>query len=375
MHIITGLDMGGAEMMLLKLLSASREYWQSMVVSLKDEGIIGPAITELGVPVECLRLRSYSSNPARFVSLLRLTRKFRPQVIQGWMPHGNLAASLTQFASRIGAPVIWNIRMSLDAVEGEKLTTLGLIRLGALLSRHPAAIIYNSMAGAKQHEKCGYRSAQSAVISNGFDCDVFRPDEGAHSRICEQLGLESSAILIGLVARLHPMKDHFGFLQAASLVSAVHPQARFLLIGKGLAESEPTLAKLIGQLNLAGRVLLLGERTDASQLTAGLDIACSSSAWGEGFSNAIGEAMACGVPSVVTDVGDSAYLVGDTGGTVPPRNPDALAQAIGKLIEAGPANRKGLGMAARRRIESEFSLSRIARRYENLYRECLACPQ
>jgi glycosyltransferase involved in cell wall biosynthesis len=375
MHIITGLDMGGAEMMLLKLLSASREYWQSIVVSLKDEGIIGPAITELGVPVECLRLRSYSSNPARFVSLLRLTRKFRPQVIQGWMPHGNLAASLTQFASRIGAPVIWNIRMSLDAVEGEKLTTLGLIRLGALLSRHPAAIIYNSMTGAKQHEKCGYRSAQSAVISNGFDCDVFRPDEGAHSRICEQLGLESSAILIGLVARLHPMKDHFGFLQAASLVSAVHPQARFLLIGKGLAESEPTLAKLIGQLNLAGRVLLLGERTDASKLTAGLDIACSSSAWGEGFSNAIGEAMACGVPSVVTDVGDSAYLVGDTGGTVPPRNPDALAQAIGKLIEAGPAKRKGLGMAARRRIESEFSLSRIARRYENLYRECLACPQ
>jgi glycosyltransferase involved in cell wall biosynthesis len=375
MHIITGLDMGGAEMMLLKLLSACGDRWQSMVVSLKDEGMIGPSIVKLGVPVECLRLRPSAPNPGRFLSLLSLTRRFRPQVIQGWMPHGNLAASLTQFGSRVGAPVIWNVRMSLDAVEGEKLTTLGLIRLGAFLSRYPAAIVYNSVTGARQHEKFGYRGAQTAVISNGFDCDVFRPDEGAHSRICEQLGLESSAILIGLVARLHPMKDHFGFLQAASLVSALHPESRFLLVGKGLAESESPLIKQIRQLNLTGRVLLLGERTDTPRLTAALDIACSSSAWGEGFSNAIGEAMACGVPCVVTDVGDSAYLVGDTGVAVPPRNPEALAHTIGQLIEAGPAKRKGLGMAARRRIDSEFSLPRTARRYEDLYKECLSCPQ
>ena len=374
MHIITGLDMGGAEMMLLKLLSASRESLQSIVVSLKDEGVVGPSIAELGVPVECLRLRPYTPNPARFASLLSLTRRFRPEVIQGWMPHGNLAASFAQFASRIGAPVIWNVRMSLDAVEGEKFTTLGLIRLGAFLSSCPAAIIYNSMAGAKQHEKCGYRGAQSAVISNGFDCDVFQPDETAHSRVCQQLGLESNTILIGLVARLHPMKDHVGFLQAASSVSARHPESRFLLIGKGLAESAPALTKLISQLNLTGRVLLLGERTDTPQLTAGLDIACSSSAWGEGFSNTIGEAMACGIPCVVTDVGDSAYLVGDTGVIVPPRNPQSLEHAIGQLIEAGSATRKQLGFAARRRIESEFSLPRIALRYENLYKECLACP-
>ena len=284
MHVITGLDMGGAEMMLLKLLSASGGDWHSMVVSLKDEGMIGPSIAKLGVPVECLHLRSYAPNPARFLSLLSLTRRFCPQVIQGWMPHGNLAASLTQFAAHIAAPVIWNVRMSLDVPDGEKLTTLGFIRLGAFLSRHPTAIIYNSLSGARQHEKCGYRSAQSAVISNGFDCAVFRPDEDAHCRICEQLGLESSAILIGLVARLHPAKDHLGFLHAASLVSAMRPGSRFLLVGKGLAESDPELTNLISQLNLTGRVLLLGERTDIPQLVAGLDIACSSSAY-EGFSD------------------------------------------------------------------------------------------
>jgi glycosyltransferase involved in cell wall biosynthesis len=374
MHVITGLDMGGAEMMLLKLLSASREYWQSIVVSLKDEGMIGPSIAKLGVPVECLHLRPYAPNPARFLSLFSLTRRFRPQVIQGWMPHGNLAASLTQFTSRIAAPVIWNVRMSLDVVDGEKLTTLGLIRLGAFLSRHPAAIVYNSLSGAKQHEKRGYRGAQSAVISNGFDCEVFRPDEDAHYRIRKQLGLESSAILIGLVARLHPAKDHIGFLKAASLVSTMHPESRFLLVGKGLAASDPALNNLISQLNLTGRVLLLGERTDTPQLTQGLDIACSSSAY-EGFSNSIGEAMACGIPCVVTDVGDSAYLVEDTGLIVPPGNPKALAHSIGQLIDAGSAKRKELGMAARRRIESEFSLPKVARRYEDLYKQCLACPQ
>jgi len=375
MHVITGLDMGGAEMMLLKLLSASRESLQSIVVSLKDEGIIGRSIAELDVPVECLRLRRYTPNPARFASLLSLTRRFRPQVIQGWMPHGNLMASLTQFASRIGAPVIWNVRMSLDAVERENFTTLSIIRLGALLSRHPTAIIYNSVSGARQHENCGYRVAKTAVISNGFDCDVFQPNEDAHSRVCRQLGLQSRSILIGLVARLHPMKDHSGFLRAASLVSALRPEARFLLVGKGLTEREPALNKLISQLNLTDRTFLLGERTDTPQLTGGLDIACSSSAWGEGFSNSIGEAMACGVPCVVTDVGDSASLVADTGVIVPARNPEALAHAIGHLIDAGPAKRKELGVAARRRIVSEFSLPKIARRYEDLYKKCLECPQ
>jgi glycosyltransferase involved in cell wall biosynthesis len=372
MHVITGLDMGGAEMMLFKLLSASRDSLHSMVVSLKDQGTIGPSITKLGVPLECLHFRPSLPSPARFLSLVSLMREFRPQLIQGWMPHGNLAASLAEVASRIAAPVIWNVRMSLDAADGEKISTLGLIRLGALLSGHPTKIIYNSFTGAKQHESRGYRAAQSVVISNGFDCNLFRPDEDAHNRICQQLGLESKAVLIGLVARFHPSKDHFGFLRAASFVSAMHPESRFLLVGKGLVETERELTTLISQLHLTGRVFLLGERTDTPQLTAGLDIACSSSAY-EGFSNSIGEAMACGVPCVVTDVGDSAHLVVDTGLIVPARNSEALAHAIGQLIDAGPAKRKELGTAARRRIESEFSLSEIARRYEDLYTECLAC--
>jgi glycosyltransferase involved in cell wall biosynthesis len=369
LHVISGLEIGGAEMMLLKLLSASRNYWDSMVVSLKDEGRIGSAIRELGLPLECLGIQNFSPDPRRFLALRRTVKKSRPEIIQGWMPHGNLAASIGQFASRNPAAVIWNIRMTLDEVEGEKAGTLRLIRFGAFLSSHPDAIIYNSRSGAAQHEKIGYRSAVSAVISNGFDCDIFRPDEGARCEIRERLGLGPDEVLVGLVARNHPIKDPLGFLRAAHLVSASHPKSRFLLVGNGLTESDSNLIAFIRRHDLLGRVFLLGERQDVARITSALDIACSSSL-AEGFSNAIGEAMACGVPCVVTDVGDSAYLVADTGLHVPPRNPEAFADAIRHLINVGPEMRKELGLSARKRIESEFSLPKIALRYDDLYQEC-----
>jgi glycosyltransferase involved in cell wall biosynthesis len=186
-----------------------------------------------------------------------------------------------------------------------------------------------------------------------------------------ELRIADDVVLIGLVARYHPMKDHASFLRAAGLVARAHPAVRFLLVGKGLTVEEPKLLKIIGEQHLHGCIFLLGERSDIPRLTASLDIACSASAWGEGFSNSIGEAMACGVPCVVTDVGDSSHIVGDTGLSVPPRDPDALARAIGRLIEAGPEHRRHLGAAARRRIEDGFSIPAIARCYEDLYRECL----
>jgi glycosyltransferase involved in cell wall biosynthesis len=163
------------------------------------------------------------------------------------------------------------------------------------------------------------------------------------------------------------MKDHAGFLKAASLVARKHPEVRFLLVGTGVVKEQPALAQVIAEQHLQDRTFLLGERADIPRLTAALDIACSASAWGEGFSNVVGEAMACGVPCVVTEVGDSAYAVGQTGLVVPARNPQSLAQALSRLIEAGPEHRRQLGEAARRRVEKEFSLPAIVRRYEDLY--------
>lgn len=375
MHIITGLDTGGAEMMLMKLLYGASADWNSVVVSLGDEGAIGAQISRLGVPVHSLHLRQKAPSPSRIMSLIRLTKKFRPQAIQGWMPHGNLMASLVGRMLCPHVPVFWNVQMSLYDVDLEPWSTRTSIRLGALLSKRADAIIYNSRLSATQHEEFGYDARKRRVIATGFDCNIFYPAEEARKDVLRELGLESSAILVGLVARYHPMKDHAGFFRAAGRIAQGHPEARFILVGKGLSSKDAPLQELILSAGLKNCVLLLGERRDIPRLTAALDVACSASAWGEGCSNAIGEAMACGVPCVVTDVGDSAYLVGDTGLIVPPRNPEALAVAIGRLVDAGLAKRKELGIAARRRIESEFSLPRIARRYQEVYKECLECPR
>jgi glycosyltransferase involved in cell wall biosynthesis len=372
MHVITGLTTGGAEMMLLKFLSACGRDWDHIVVSLADEGTLGPRISELGIPVHSLGLRRSIANPVRALSIIRLTRRLRPQLIQGWMPHGNLMASLAGVSSQERVPVLWNIRMCLYDMAAEPLLTAATIRLGAFLSRHPAAIIYNSEIGAKQHERLGYHAARQVVIPNGFDCQMFRPDSDARRQVRAELGVGNDTILIGLIARYHPMKDHAGFLRSAALVAKAHPPAYFLFAGAGMASQEPTLLKIIAEHQLQGRTLLLGERSDMPRLTAALDIACSAS-WGEGFSNTIGEAMSCGIPCVVTDVGDSTYLVADTGVSVPPRSPEALAQAICGMIDAGSEHRRNLGAAARRRIEAEFSLPAIARRYEDLYQEHLTC--
>lgn len=376
MHVITGLSTGGAETMLLKLLSAASGSMEHVVVSLGDEGTIGPRIAALGVPVHCLGLRRNAPNPFRALRILPLARRIAPQLIQGWMYHGNLMASLAALALRKSAlgnmprqqpPVLWNIRQTVYDLRRERWLTARLIRLGARLSSGPAAIIYNSQTSASQHQELGYRAEKRVIIPNGFDCQLLRPDETARNAVRAELGITDDTILVGLVARYHPMKDHIGFLKAAALVVRSHPQTRFVLAGTRVSSKQSELAEAIQQKELRDRVILLGERSDIPRLNNAFDIGCSASAWGEGFSNSIGEAMACGIPCAVTDVGDSAYIVADSGFIAPPRASEALAKAIGRLIEIGRSGRQQLGAKARQRIETEFSLPAIVLSYEKLY--------
>lgn len=367
-HVITGLRTGGAEMMLLKLISAPSGSFESSVVSLGDKGTIGSQIASLGIPVHTLRMSALAPNPAKALKVTRLTREFKPQLVQGWMYHGNLMASLAGF-SVAGTPVLWNIRQTIYDLACERRATSLVIRTCALLSSHPAAIVYNSQTSAQQHESLGYRQDKRVIIPNGFDSGVFRPDRDARQRVRRDLGIADETPLIGLIARFHPMKDHTGFLRAAGRVARKYPGARFLLAGTGVTWEEPMLVNTMREEQLLDRVFVLGERSDVPALNAALDVACSSSAWGEGFSNAIGEAMASGIPCVVTDIGDSAFLVGDSGVVVPATSPEAMAAAICNLLASGFSCRKAMGAAARRRIEADFALGSVVRRYEDLYRE------
>lgn len=371
-HFITGLSTGGAEMMLCKLLSVTdRTRFDPIVVSLMDCGTLGERIEALGVPVYTVGMAPGRPTPAALWRLIRLARRLQPDLIQGWMYHGNLAALVAGSFVPGRVPALWNIRHTPYDLKAEKRMTAALIRLGARLSSRPAKIIYNARISAHQHESLGYAADRRRVIPNGFDCGRFKPSETARLNLRRLLGLEDETLLIGLIARWHPMKDHANFMRAATRLAVRRSDVYFVLAGWGVDKNNSILMKVIQDAGLTGRVYLLGERTDIPEIMAGLDIASSSSSWGEAFPNVVGEAMACGVPCVVTDVGDSAWVVDDTGIVVPPRDADALAEAWVALIELGPEGRVRLGQAARQRVVTEFSLAQIVRQYEALYLEVL----
>ena len=368
LHIITGLSTGGAEMMLYKLLSRlDRERFEPSVISLMDSGTIGDRIEALGIPVYTLGMKQGGMpTPAAIGRLIRTVRQLKPDLIQGWMYHGNLAAQFASLFSSHKIPVLWSIHNSLYSLAFEKKITQAIIRFSSIISLYTNQIVFVSKNSKLHHEALGYFSENSCIIPNGFDTSLFKPSIEARRTIRAELGLPEDSFLIGLIARYHPMKDHANFLQAAALLLKDYPNVQFILAGNGVDEKNPTLCQLIHELGIAERIHLLGERQDIPRLTAALDLA-SSSSYTEAFPNVIGEAMSCGVPCAVTDVGDSAWIVGNVGRAVPPRDSGALANAWKELIELDTEGRKALGKAARVRIIESFSLNSVVARYESLY--------
>jgi glycosyltransferase involved in cell wall biosynthesis len=285
------------------------------------------------------------------------------------MYHGNLAAAMSSLFLG-GIPVIWNVRHTPYGSSKERCRTGFMLRLSASLSHRPEKIIYNAQTSALQHEALGYRKEKRLVIPNGFDLQQFQPSERARYEIRDELGLPASTPLIGLIARYHPLKGHATFMRAAALLLVDHPEVHFLLAGREVDGSNVNLQEEICNCGMQGHVHLLGERTDISRVMPALDVATSSS-YSEGFSNAIGEGMACGIPCVATDVGDSAFLVGDAGLVVPPRDPEALCEGWKKILDLDPQERRTLGENARARIQKMFGLDAIVSQYESLYEEVL----
>jgi glycosyltransferase involved in cell wall biosynthesis len=369
LHVITGLSTGGAELMLLKLLSRiDRTAFEPSVVSLTGRGVVAERIEDLGIKVEVLGLRRDVPNPLRLISLAYRIAKQRVDAVQTWMYHADLVGGLA--AKLAGSvPVVWGIRRGRFNFAEDRMMTQTVAAVCARLSAWlPTRIVCCSGSARESHEAAGYDGSKMVIIPNGFEPEIFRPDREARRSVREELHLHDDAVLIGLVARFDPQKDHLTFLEAAGRLLSVDSDVRFVLCGEGISWDNQTLAGWVRAFGVEKAIRLVGRRDDIPRLTAALDIASLSSI-GEGFPNVVGEAMACGVPCVVTDVGDTAHLVGKTGIVVPPRDPSALAAAWKALLDAGADHRRVLGMAARERILTEFNLPDIVKRYENLYRE------
>jgi glycosyltransferase involved in cell wall biosynthesis len=371
-HLITSLNVGGAQMHLYKTATRfSPERIASTVISLVPGGKVGDLLRAQGVAVVDLGMRRGRPTPRAILQLTGLLRRFRPHMLQTYLYHADLLGYLA--ARWAGVPVLWNLRQSRMDFSRYHRTTGLTVRLCARLSRGVKRILVNSHAGLKAHAQLGYDSARMLVVPNGFDLTRFRPHAPSYREVRQELGLAPEARLVGMLARLDPQKDHETFLRAAQLVSKRLPDAFFLLAGNGLNHDNPAFAKLLAANPInPERIRLLGERPDTPRLLAALDAYVSSSAFGEGFANAIGEAMACGVPCVVTDVGDSAHIVGETGLVVQPGQPQALSRAIGAALTWPPAGRASRSAAARARIQQKFDINRIVAQLESFYLDLAA---
>jgi glycosyltransferase involved in cell wall biosynthesis len=371
LHIITDLHAGGAELMLRRLIQtqASDSRFRHRVVSLRSLGSVGALIRESGVEVEALGMGGTGGAARGFLRLVRILREAKPDVVQTWMYHADLIGGA---AARIAwqGPILWGVRVA--DIFPEMGVSRSLIwarwvsaRLSGLI---PNRILYVAESARQVHERLGYRATKSVVIQNGYAVPPAEEVSAARAGRRAELGLGPDDVLIGTAGRFSPQKGYEGFAKAAGELAARHSQAHFLMLGRGVDWDNAELAGWIRATGFADRFHVLGETRVLSEWLAAMDVFALYSL-GEGFPNVVAEAMSVGTPCVVTDVGDAALLVDDTGRVAQPRDLAAFTAALDSMITAGAEERRRLGAAARARVETCFSMTAIAKRYADLYEE------
>jgi glycosyltransferase involved in cell wall biosynthesis len=367
LHLITDLGQGGAETVLYRLVFATRDRFNHAVVSLHREGDYGPELRAQGIPVTALGMSRGRLNIEGLRRLQRITKEYRPDVIQTRLYHANLLGGLVaRFAG--APPVVWAVHSTdLGAFRATWKTRL-IRQCCAWSSRSlPAFIVSDARSGAALHEELGFSPAKLVVIRNGVDSASFRPDAAARERTRANWGVAPDETLLGCVARWDPLKDHENLLRALKLLGDRGDAIRCALIGSGMTADNRDLHQIIERHGVRDRVILTGPTNDVPAIMNMLDVHVLSSR-SESLPVAVMEAMACGIPCVVTDVGDARDIVGETGWVVPPEDPGALAgamqAALGDCLRTACQRR---AEACRTRIINEFSLARMAAEYGALW--------
>lgn len=365
--IITGLALGGAESVLFRLLEGSSLAENAVVISLGSGGVFAPRLRELGVTVYELGMSRGRPDLFAPFKIARILRDNQIDVVSTWMYHADLIGGLGARLARV--PVIWGIRNSTLPREHTSLTTRSIALLNAAASRWlPTWIVSCSVRAREIHERLGYTSRKFRVIPNGVDVDKFRPDAVARDEVRDELQLDRSAPLVGLIARFDPQKNHQGFLDAFARVVARIPTAHAVLVGGGTTIENAELGRWIEEEGLCGHVHLLGPRQDIARIAAALDVSVLSS-HGEAFPSVLAESMSCGVPCVATDVGDVSLILGETGAIVAVGDMAQLAEEICSVLLADEIQKRCFAEAARSRIVENFGLSTMVERFESVLAE------
>lgn len=360
LFLTRSLNCGGSQRQLVALVQRLAQRNAAVgVATLYDGGPFHAELQATALPLFSLKKQTRWGLVRCLARLVRLVRRIRPAVLHGYLGTANILAVLVKMAVP-SVTVVWGIRASNMDLRRYGWLDRILYRLESRLSRFCDLIIVNSERGLDHAVAQGFPAEKMLCIPNGIDTERFKPDADAGRRFRRTLDIRDDVPLVGLVGRIDPMKGHGTFLAAAASLIAAGARARFVCVGDGDARLKEQLRLQADRLGLTRLLSWVDEHDPVEEIYNGLDLATSCSSYGEGFSNAVAEAMACGRPCVVTDVGDARRIVGDTGIVVRADRSDELAAAWRDLLSRSRSERAALGDAARERIVRRFGLDRLA---------------
>jgi glycosyltransferase involved in cell wall biosynthesis len=366
-HVISNLTVGGTQKKLQELIAGLKApAFEHRIINLGSETAFSRALEQSGVAVENLGLKPSPALLMKIARFLKSVRRFQPDIIQGWLYPGNVAASVAGLAVPRAATV-WHVANMASLMPHEPLRGRIAFHLTRPLIWQPRKIVYVGHAVEAEHNSIGFPAGKGLTIRNGFDTDAFRPlPDEERRQLRRELGIGNGEIAIGLIARYSAVKNHAGFIAAMAKLKGAGIPARGVLLGSNVDLQNPDIAAAVSQGGNPEQFLFLGERLEINRIAACLDIIASTS-FSEGLSRAIAEAMSCGVPAAVTDVGDSGLLVGETGTIAADTSVEAIADSLLRLASLSASERAELGRRARERILEEYSAAAAVSRHAELY--------
>jgi glycosyltransferase involved in cell wall biosynthesis len=371
MFLVHSLELAGAERQVVNLAGGlHRRGHQISVATFYPRGELFDEMQSAGVTLHNLGKTKRTDFAGFLWRLRQLVKRERPDVLHGYLESPNILTSLLKtFNPKLR--IVWGVRCSAKQLGHYDRISRWISILEPKFARLADLIIVNSQCGASDAGKQGFPAMKIRVIPNGIDTDYFQPDRQAGLRFRQELNIGPEVRLIGRIGRFHAMKDYPTFLDAAASLRQDYPDLKFLCLGRGAQAETSDLERFIATRGLADSVFVRSPTTDMRAVYNALDLLVSSSAFGEGFPNVVGEAMACGTPCIATDVGDSGLLIGVQDLIVPPKRPQALEKACARWLDSPKIWDGG---AARTRIVENFSLPLLVDRTEQALIRSFCAP-
>ncbi|QBL09811.1 glycosyltransferase [Rheinheimera sp. D18] len=364
-HVITSLDIGGAELVLYRLLSAQRDNVADVsVITLRPEGALAAKLRDAGFQVYSLNVSGLFSLASAVIKLVKLLQVIKPEVVQSWLYHADFIASLSSFWLK-DIRYVWGIH-TCQLPKGNPATWLIMKCCAFLSHRVPDKIVCVAKAAQQLHVRSGYAANKISVIPNGFAVSEYAPEPGLRQALRRELQLPSSAVIVGIIARWHADKGQDLMLEAIKHVQIANPDVIFLFVGRGCDADNTAMEQLVKACPYPEKILALGERSDIPALLNTIDVFCMPSRT-EAFPLALGEAMCAALPVVATNVGDVEYMTGNLVTLAKPADSASLAECLSGILANSAEYRAQLGQNLHKRVSEHFSIEQMVKRYQQLY--------